>query len=199
GRPDGRALDVGAACGRITFELARDHAEAWGLDRAEPLVDAALRVRAAGEARYEIVIEGDLRREQAAPVEAPPNTRFVVGDAAGLPFPARGFDTVTALNLICRAADPARVVSELARVTAGGGTLLISSPYTWIESHTPRPRWLGGFVRQGAPVRAAAEVRRVLGADFELEVEERLPFFIPHHARSGQLGSAHVQRFRRKA
>ena len=34
-RPDGLALDVGAACGRMTFELARDHRWAVGLDLAK--------------------------------------------------------------------------------------------------------------------------------------------------------------------
>ena len=77
------------------------------------------------------------------------------------------------------------------------GTLVLSSPYTWVDLFTPRERWLGGFVRDGAPVRARDEIRARLGTPFEFRKEASLPFFIRHHARSGQLGVSHVQSFRR--
>ncbi|MGH7162460.1 MAG: hypothetical protein ACREID_03165, partial [Planctomycetota bacterium] len=45
GDPEGRALDVGAACGRVTFALALDHKIAWGLDLARALLYAARAVQ----------------------------------------------------------------------------------------------------------------------------------------------------------
>ena len=194
----GRALDVGAACGRVTFDLARDHDEALGVDSSEGLIEAARAIQASGVARYDVIDEGDLRLAHEVAVEPAPNVSFSVADALNLPFEPAAFRTVVALNLVCRVPHPERAVEELARVTEPGGTLVISSPYTWLESYTPRGHWLGGFERDGETVRGAARLQELLEAGFELTEDARYPFFIPHHARSGQLGLAHVQRFRKR-
>jgi len=197
-RPGGRALDVGAACGRVTFALARDHRVAWGIDVSAMLVAAAREVQKAGRARYKAAVEGALHRDCDVPVEAPRNARFAVADAMVLPFADGAFDTVVGLNLVDRVPDPRRALDELERVTAPGGLLIVGSPYTWKEEFTPRERWLGGFRRGETPGRGGAEVRAHLSARFAREGERDLVFFIPHHARSGQLGLAHIQIFRRQ-
>ncbi|MHC4550095.1 MAG: methyltransferase domain-containing protein [Planctomycetota bacterium] len=197
-RPQGRALDVGAACGRVTFDLARDHREVWGVDLSPTLITAAREVQASGCARYRTVVEGEIVRAWEVAVATTPNARFAVANALDLPFADGRFDTVVALNLVDRVPDPARALDEVARVTAPGGMLLVGSPYTWLDSHTPRERWLGGFVRDGVEVRGAAAVRAHLVDAFALVREVRLPFFISHHAGSGQLGLAWIQVFERK-
>ncbi len=118
--------------------------------------------------------------------------RFAQADALALPFADGAFDTVVALNLIDRVPDPARALDEAARVTAPRGLLLVGSPYTWKEEFTPRARWLGPVGEGGAEVRAR------LGARFLREAETEMLFFLPHHARSGQLGRTHIQAFRRQ-
>ena len=192
-RPDGAALDIGAACGRVTFDLARCHREAWGVDLSQTLVDAAREVQATGRARYRTVEEGALLREWDVNVETAANARFGVADALDLPFPDHAFCTVVALNLIDRVPDPARALEEAARVVAPGGTLLVGSPYTWLPGFTPKERWLGGFLRDGVAVHGADAVRAQLAPAFRFHREVRMPFFIPHHARSGQLGLAQIQ------
>lgn len=173
-KPGRRALDIGAACGRITFDLARDHGEAVGVDLSRVLLAAAVEVRANGR------------------FDAPRNASFAVADALALPFPDGAFSTVVALNLIDRVPDPARALDEAARVTASKGLLLVGSPYTWKEEFTPRARWLGRVGEGGAEVRAR------LGPAFVREAETEMLFFLPHHARSGQLGRTHIQAFRRQ-
>jgi len=196
-RPDGRALDVGAATGRVTFDLARDHRVAVGLDASAVLVAAARQVQATGRARYAAVVEGEVTDALDVAVEAAPNASFLVADALRLPFPDACFDTVCALNLIDRVPDPGQALDEVGRVTAPGGTLIVSSPYTWLERFAPKERWLGGFRRGGASVSGPDAVRTRLGPSFCCRREVRLPFFIRHHARSGQLGLAHVHVFQR--
>lgn len=171
-KPAGRALDIGAACGRITYDLARDHREAIGVDLSRELLEAAKSVRAR--------------------LDLPANARFAVADALALPFADGSFQTVVALNLIDRVPDPGRALDEAARVTARNGLLLVGSPYTWKEEFTPRSRWLGCVGDGGNEVRARLEPR------FAREAETELLFFIPHHARSGQLGRTHIQIFRRQ-
>ena len=55
--PDGVALDAGAAVGRVTFDLARDHKEAWGIDYSRALMRTARRVQRTGRARYRTVYQ----------------------------------------------------------------------------------------------------------------------------------------------
>jgi SAM-dependent methyltransferase len=171
-KPARRALDIGAACGRITYDLARDHHEAVGVDLSPMLLAAAV--------------------EAGARLGLPGNATFAVADALALPFPDGAFDTVVALNLIDRVPDPARALDEAARVTAPRGILLVGSPYTWKEEFTPRSRWLGRVGDGGA------EVRERLGRGFLREAETEMLFYIPHHTRSGQLGRTHIQVFRRQ-
>lgn len=198
-RPNGFGLDVGAATGRVTFDLARDHAGAWGLDLSSALIRGAKRVQSEGIARYTTQLEGNLRTPHDVPVASAANARFVVGDALHLPFPEARFETVVALNLVDRVPDPARALDELARMVAPGGILIVASPYTWLATFTSESAWLGGYEEDGKPIRGFEQVcNRLAAAAFDLERELRMPFYIPHHARSGQLGVAHVQRFRRK-
>ena len=190
-----RALDVGAAVGRVTFDLARDHAAVWGLDRAGALIRGARAVQHKGCARYRTQLEGDIDEQHEVAVETAGNVRFMVGDALALPFPERCFDTVVVLNLIDRVPDPALALDELDRVTRG--TLIISSPFTWLAEYTAPERWLGGFSRNDEPVRGIESVRARFARGFTLESEQRLPFFMPHHERSAQISVTLVLAFLR--
>ena len=120
-----------------------------------------------------------------------------MGSALDLPFPDDRFDTVLALNLVDRVPDPGRALDELARVVRPGGRILLTSPFTWLERFTDRDRWLGGFARNGDAVRGIESVRARFANHFSIERERRLPFFIPHHARSGQLGVTCLIQLRR--
>ena len=194
-RPAERALDVGAAVGRVTFDLARDHEEAIGIDFSATLIDAAREVQRRGRARYRTIVEGNITREWNVPVETETNATFAVADALALPFADGEFGTVVGLNLIDRVPDPLRALDEMVRVTASGGRLVVGSPYTWLDTFTPPERWLGGFERAGSVVRGRETVRERCSRLFVCIQELRLPFFISHHARSGQLGVAHIQVF----
>ncbi len=197
-RPEGDALDVGGAVGRVTFDLARDHRHAYGFDFSKTLVRGAYDVARHGRAVYTTVIEGDLRARHDVAVATPPNVSFVVANALAIPFPEAHFATVVALNLVDRVPDPLRLLAELTRVTAPGGTLLVGSPFTWLATFTPRAKWLGGREEEGQPMRGAATLRAELAAAFEFKSECRVPFYIPHHDRSGQFGVSHVQHFVRR-
>lgn len=199
-RPNGRALDVGCAVGRMAIELARDHKDAIGLDLSPNLIAAARRVTEAGEVSYSTLLEGELRTLHRVAIDVPGNVSFQVGDALALPFDDRTFETVIALNLIDRVPDPRKAIAELTRVTAMGGDLIVASPYTWLKDYCPPEAWLGGTEQGGKRVRGFETLRTLVAlAGFRLVRELRLPFYIPHHARTGQLGVAVTQVFRRTA
>jgi ubiquinone/menaquinone biosynthesis C-methylase UbiE len=101
-RPHGdeRALDVGTGAGALALALAPLVAKVVGLDPVPELLALA--------------------RERARP-----NTEFVEGDGAALPFPDSAFDLAGTHRTLHHVTQPERVVAELARVTRRGGHVLV--------------------------------------------------------------------------
>ena len=196
------ALDVGCACGRMSFALAQDHARAVGLDYSANLTRAAQSVAGTGIATYQLPCEGSIARDVRIEVPYTPEVRkrtsFTIGDAHALPFGSSSFATVIALNLIDRVRDPQQVLAELVRVCAQKGLVIVGSPYTWLEQFTPRHNWLASNAEPTGVIRGAQRVSTLLAPSCELVYSCDLPFCIHHHARSAQLGLAHVQCFRRR-
>jgi len=66
------------------------------------------------------------------------NTVLVRAEAETLPFVIDeswlGFDAVTCVNLLDRSRDPAKTMSELVRVLAPGGLLVLATPLDWRRS-----------------------------------------------------------------
>jgi SAM-dependent methyltransferase len=102
-RPGGRALDLGFGSGDFTHELAAAGADAVGVEVAAAAVERAT-------ARHP---ELDYR---LAPIEGP------------LPFEDSSFELVWASEVIEHVADTAGWLSEVRRVLAPGGCLLVSTP-----------------------------------------------------------------------
>jgi len=196
-----RALDIGCAVGRSSFELSAHCAEVVGIDYSHAFIRAAESLRADDVLRYDRADEGDLVTPLVArrPAHARPDrVRFEQGDAMELRPGLDGFDLVHAANLIDRLSDPARFLDRLPSLLCPGGHLLLTSPYTWLETFTPRARWLGGFVRDGNPVRTLDALRAALEPHFVLEARQDFPFLIREHARKFQWSVAEGTLWRRR-
>jgi SAM-dependent methyltransferase len=135
-----RALDLGCAVGRSTFELARHCEEVLGIDFSKRFVDAASRLVESGCYEYQRTNEGNLRTTLRANVPGDidrKRVRFEAGDAMNPRRDLGGFDVVLMANLIDRLREPARALSHLACLVKAGGQLIITSPYTWLPEFTP--------------------------------------------------------------
>jgi ubiquinone/menaquinone biosynthesis C-methylase UbiE len=139
-----RTLDVGCGTGVLTEELLRrTRGEVTGLD-VDPAMVAYAR-ECGGAARYE------------------------EGDALDLPYPDGHFDVVACHFLLLWVADPARAVSEMARVTSPGGAVLVCAEpdyggrLDWPE--LPIREWqVEGLRRQGADPLIGRRLRQLLVA-----------------------------------
>ena len=195
-----RALDLGCAVGRSTFELARHCVEVIGIDFSRRFIDAAKVLRADGGLDYQRADEGALTTPCRASV--PPEidrqrVAFEVGDAMNLRAGLGGFDVVLMANLIDRLSEPRRCLDQLQTLLKPGGQLIITSPYTWLEEFTPRANWLGGFERDGLMTTTRAGLQAALAESFELIATHDLPFLIREHARKYQWSVAEATIWRR--
>lgn len=72
-------------------------------------------------------------------------TSLLQADPCRLPTELRkNFDAVLMSNLLDRLADPECVLNQLPDLLRPGGIAVIASPYSWSETWTPKPKWLGG-------------------------------------------------------
>jgi putative 4-mercaptohistidine N1-methyltranferase len=186
-----RALDVGCAVGRSSFELCVLCPTVIGIDFSHSFIQAACELKDRGEFSFETVLEGEICELAQASVPASLDRRrahFQVGDAMNLSEDLGTFDLVLAANLICRLAEPVLFLQRLPRLVNPGGQLLMTTPFTWLAEFTPPSNWLGGRKRDG--IRSFDALKEILGRDFELQAAKDLPFLIREHERKFQYGVA---------
>jgi putative 4-mercaptohistidine N1-methyltranferase len=197
-----RALDLGCAVGRSTFELARFCEEVIGIDYSARFIDAAKTLQAGGVLAYQRVDEGRLGTECRAVAPAGidrSRVRFETGDAMDLRGDLGSFDAVLMANLIDRLWIPPLCLARLPNLVKRGGQLILTSPYTWLEEFTPQSHWLGGFEQNGKPVTTLDGLKAALEPHFEFVTAKDLPFLIREHARKYQWSVAQATLWRRKS
>jgi putative 4-mercaptohistidine N1-methyltranferase len=188
-----RALDLGCAVGRSSFELARCCAEVVGIDASTRFIAIARQLQKKRTLPFQSVEEGGLTRPRRAVVPGEIDrrrVRFERGDAMNLPSSLGHFDVILLANLIDRLRNPRKCLEQMRRFLRPGGQLIITSPYSWLVEYTPRRCWLGGFRRQGRPVTTFDTLRQILSPHFRLVRRRDLPFLIREHARKFQFGLA---------
>jgi putative 4-mercaptohistidine N1-methyltranferase len=196
-----RALDLGCAVGRSTFELARHFTRVVGIDYSQRFIDAANALQQKGSMDYKRTDEGDLTTWLTAYVPEDidrSRVQFEQGDAMNLRADLGTFDLVLMANLIDRLSDPLKCLARLGDLVRPGGQLIITSPYTWMEDFTPRDNWLGGMTRDGKKVLTRDGLEAALAGDFRLRKRRDLPFLIREHRRKFQWSVADATIWQRK-
>ena len=181
-KPAKTALDLGCATGRATFELAKHFDHVTGIDFSARFIGLALKLVQQGVLRYTMVNEGDLVSYQERSLKAlqlddvAHKVDFWQGDACNLKPQFANYDFILAANLIDRLYSPRQFLSNIHLRLNIGGVLMITSPYTWLEEHTPREEWIGGYKKDGENVSTLDGMKEVLGQHFKLM---RSPIEIP--------------------
>jgi len=190
----GRALDVGCAVGRSSFELARYFSEVIGIDYSATFVQAAQAILRNGSLPFQVRETGVRFRDAMArrPEGGAGRIQFEKGDAQALRPDLGTFDCVLAANLLCRLARPDFFLDRLPDLVKPGGQLIITTPNTWLETFTAQEFWIGATPETGEPLEA---LKDRLQCHFRLDHTWDLPFLIREHSRKYQWSVAQGTRW----
>ncbi len=172
GRPKGKALDIGCAVGRASFELARGFDSVTGLDFSARIIRPGVELKEEGYLRYTRIEEGELASYHEVSLaelgleNAAKRVEFYQADACNLKAIYTGYDLVLASNLIDRLAYPRQFLKMIPERINPGGLLIIASPYSWDEVFTEKENWLGGYRKDGEPYTTLQAMEEMLGSHF---------------------------------
>jgi putative 4-mercaptohistidine N1-methyltranferase len=169
-----KALDLGCAVGRSTFELARAFQRVTGLDLSQKFIDCANRLKETGVLEYSLAVEGeyylprtaDLSKLQLSSLSD--KVEFYREDACFLDERHQDYDLIFAGNLLDRLYDPESFLLSMQRCLHPRGILVISTPYTLLEEFTPRNNWLGKYGENAEYTYAFQGMKKILEPNFEL-------------------------------
>lgn len=170
----GKALDLGCAVGRASFELAKHFTHVDGVDFSARFISTATQMQEAGEIRYHLIEEGELTSFKSRKLAALnlqdtlEKVHFSQGDACNLKPQFSGYDLIFMGNLIDRVYSPRKVLADMAERLNTGGILIVASPFTWLEEYTEKSEWLGGYKDQnGETLSSSQALEQVLGKGFK--------------------------------
>lgn len=185
GKPKTKALDLGCACGRSSFELANVFDTVEGVDFSANFIRLGVEMAEQGSVRYALAEEGELVSYHTRSLkelgldDRASRVSFYQGDACNLKPQFTGYDLVLAANLIDRLYKPRRFLDNIHERINDGGLLVIASPYTWLEEHTPKEEWIGGYKKDGENHTTLDGLKEHLGKHFRMIGEPRkVPFVI---------------------
>lgn len=134
GKPTGKAVDLGCACGRSSFELARRFDQVEGVDFSANFIRLGVEMAEQGSIRYALAEEGELvsyhtrTLKELGLEECSENVSFYQGDACNLKPQYSGYDLVLAANLIDRLYRPRRFWTAFTSESTTVGCWLLLHP-----------------------------------------------------------------------
>ncbi|DAB29854.1 MAG TPA: SAM-dependent methyltransferase [Sulfurimonas sp. UBA12504] len=200
-----KALDLGCATGRATFELARHFEVVEGVDFSVRFIQVGSKLKSEGYVAFSSKEEGELlsyKKVTSATLGYDllrEKVLFWQGDACNLKPNFTGYDLIMATNLIDRLYAPMLFLENIDTRLNKDGVLILTSPYTWQESSTKKELWLGGYIDEaGHEIKTIERLQKVLGAKFELLHLQDLAFVIKESARKYQHTISQVSVWQKK-
>ena len=198
-----RALDLGCAVGRSSFELAKFFQKVDAIDFSARFVQQGVQLQGHNRLRYIVPVEGDIVEYREVLLdklgygEVKERVDFSQGDACNLKPQFTDYNLVFAGNLIDRLYDPGMFLDEIQERIVTGGLLVLTSPYTWLEEYTHKDNWLGGTKVNGENLSTLDALRQNLGSGFEFQEAIDVPFVIRETARKYQHSIAQMSIWRK--
>jgi 5-histidylcysteine sulfoxide synthase/putative 4-mercaptohistidine N1-methyltranferase len=200
-----KALDLGCATGRATYELAKEFDEVQGVDFSARFVQIGSKLKNDGYVAFSSKEEGELISYKKVTIEElgyenlKNRVSFWQGDACNLKPIFNSYDLIMATNLIDRLYQPKLLLESVDKRLNDEGILVITSPYTWQESSTKKEFWLGGYKdKQGKEVKTIDTLKSILSDRFELIHMQDLEFVIKETKRKYQHTISEVSVWKKK-
>ena len=200
-----KALDLGCATGRASYELAKSFDEVEGIDFSARFVQVGTKLKEEGSIAFMVKEEGEIVSHKKVSIEdlgyedIKDKVSFWQGDACNLKPSFHGYDLILATNLIDRLYNPRLFLDAVDERMNKDGVLVITSPYTWQESSTKKELWLGGYKDEnGEDVKTIDTLQTVLGDRFERIHVQNLDFVIKETARKYQHTIAQLSVWKKK-
>ncbi|MBN2815284.1 MAG: 5-histidylcysteine sulfoxide synthase [Campylobacterales bacterium] len=188
-----KALDLGCATGRATFELAKRFEKVEGIDFSARFIQVGTRLKDEGFVNFSSKEEGELCTNKKITMKelgyesVVQKVSFWQGDACNLKPNFTGYDLILATNLIDRLYEPKLFLESVHERLSKDGILVLTSPYTWQESSTKKEFWLGGYEDEsGNEVETIDSLQKILADNFELIHLQDLEFVIKETKRKYQ-------------
>lgn len=192
GGATGRALELGCAVGRTTFELAKVFDHVTGLDFTARKIRIGVEMVDKGYTQWQIASEGDIVDfEQAALKDlgfgdaVRGKVEFLQADPANVKSLFKGYDLIVINGVLEESYNPAAFLETVHERLNDGGLLAIACSNHWTEARTKRENWLGGFKdKTGENCSTLQGLKRILGGRFDLlEASMALPRSLRSDAR----------------
>ncbi|MEN4052871.1 5-histidylcysteine sulfoxide synthase [Sulfurimonas sp. NWX79] len=188
-----KALDLGCATGRATFQLAKEFDKVEGIDFSVRFVGVGSKLKNEGYVAFHVKEEGVITEEKKVTLhelgyeDIKEKVQFWQGDACNLKPNFKGYDLVMATNLIDRLYNPYLFLETIHERINDAGILVLTSPYTWQEESTPKELWVGGYYDEnGQEIRTFERLKEILEKHFEFVHREDVEFVIKETARKYQ-------------
>ena len=200
-----RALDLGCATGRATYELAHEFDEVEGVDFSARFIGVGVKLKEQGYVAYSSVVEGEIKEYKKVSIEElgfseiKEKVSFWQGDACNLKPNFTSYDLVMATNLIDRLYNPRLFLDGIEQRLNDEGILVIASPYTWQESSTKKEFWIGGYKdEEGDEIYTIEKLKELLCEKFELLHTQDLEFVIRETKRKFQHSISEVSVWKKR-
>jgi putative 4-mercaptohistidine N1-methyltranferase len=199
-----KALDLGCATGRASFELAKLFDEVEGIDFSVRFIGVGTRLKTKGKIAWISKTEGELFDKKSVSLKElgykglEHKVTFWQGDACNLKPNFKGYDLILAKNLIDRLYNPKLFLQSVKERTNKNGILVIASPYTWQEESTKKEFWLGGYKNGDEDITTLKSLKRELQDTFELLHVQDVEFVIKETNRKFQHSVAELSVWRKK-
>ncbi|KAI0988625.1 hypothetical protein GJ496_006211 [Pomphorhynchus laevis] len=190
------ALDAGCAVGRSAFELSKYFRNVDAFDYSRRFIDFCNKIKSNHKVDYSITNEANIFDKYTAFV--PENcdvdkVQFFTGNAC---------ENITSQKGSRSLNEPIKFLSQLPKIVADEGLVMITSPYTWLERFTKKKYWLGGKLSANGNVQITTRdtiVNLMQSMNFCLIAEDDIPMVIRETSRKHQWTVPHALIFRKQA
>lgn len=203
--PQRRALDLGCATGRASFELAKVFEYVNGVDYSQAFINIAKDIQKDRCISYALYSEGDIKQckeiclKSLGLDDVGEKVEFFQGDACNLMPLLSEYDLIMATNLIDRLYEPQLFLKNIHTRINDEGYLVLTSPYTWMEEYTAKEFWIGGYYDSaGNEVSTLEGLKAILSDYFDLVEVEDVPFVIRETPRKYQYTLSQMSVWKRK-